>query len=114
MEPDANPHADALVSTPPFHFLVHAVPIDVACEVLHRGRSKVFELLGQGELEGVRDGNRTLVTVASIRRYQAKMPPAVFKQPSPPRLENLDRLHAKQREERANRRAERRRSRRRV
>jgi len=46
MQPD--PVAD--VNHPPLHFLVHAVPIDVACEVLHRGRSFVFELLGKGLL----------------------------------------------------------------
>jgi hypothetical protein len=89
-----SPVADA---KPPFHFLVHAVPIDVACDVLHRGRSFVFELLGKRLLNGVKDGNRTLVTVESIRAYQANMPPAVFKAPPPPRLENLDRLHERER-----------------
>jgi|SRR5262249_42899720 len=91
-------------ANPPFHFLVHAVPVPVACEVLHRGRSFVYELLGKGVLNGVEDGNRTLVTVESIRAYQANMPPAVYKAPPPPRMEGLDRLHERQRAERAKRR----------
>jgi hypothetical protein len=106
---DTNPSSTIPANEPPLHFLVHAVPISVTCEVLHRGRSKVFALLGQGELQGVKDGSRTLVTVDSIRRFQAKMPAAIFKPPPPPRLENLDRLHADAKQ-RAKRRAERRRS----
>jgi hypothetical protein len=50
-----------------------------------------------------------LVTVESIREYQASMPPAAFKVPPPPRLDNLKRLHEQQ-AKRAKRRAERRRS----
>lgn len=104
MQPD--PAVDA--NHPPFHFLVHAVPIKVACEILARGRSRIFELLGLGKLKGVKDGTRTLITVESIRTYQASMPPAVIKAPPPPRLENLERLHERQRL-RAKRRADRRR-----
>jgi hypothetical protein len=99
---DSNPSADT--GNPPFHFLVHAIPIDVTCEVLHRGRSFVFELLGKQKLQGVKDGNRTLVTIESIRAYQASMPPAVFREPPPPRLEGLVRLREKAAAKRAERR----------
>jgi hypothetical protein len=77
------------------HFLVRAVPIKVACEVLYRSRSWVFEQLGLGKLSGVTDGNRTLVTIESIRAYQQAMPPAVIKAPPPPRLAHLGKLHVK-------------------
>jgi Helix-turn-helix domain len=96
---------DALLAS-----LVKAVLPKVAQAILGIGRSKMYELLGKGDLDAVKDGpTRILITTESIARYQANRPPAVFKQPKPPRLENLDRLHAKQREERARRRAARRR-----
>lgn len=100
---------DALLAS-----LIQAVPMKTAQAVLGMGRSKLYEELGKGNLDAVKDGPRTLITTESIRRYQSNRPAAVFKLPKPPRMENLDRLHAKQREERVKRRAERRRSRRRV
>jgi hypothetical protein len=96
-------------SSNPLHSLVTHVTVDQACEILHRGRSFVFELLGAGKLSGVKDNNRTLITVASIQSYLAAMPPAVFKPPPPPRLDNLKRLHEQQ-AKRAQRRAAHRRS----
>ncbi len=93
---------------------MHSVPLLVAGEILHMGRSKLYDLLGEGKLQAVKDGTRVMVTVESIKQYQASLPPATFARPKPPRLENLDKLHAKQREERVKRRAERRRSRRRA
>jgi hypothetical protein len=88
--------------------LVKAVPAKIAQAVLGMGRSKMYDELGKGNLDGVKDGPRLLITTESIARYQANRPPAVFKAPKPPRLDNLDRLHAK-RAERVKRRAERRR-----
>jgi hypothetical protein len=87
-------------ANPPFHFLVHSVPLLVAGEILHMGRSKLYDLLGEGKLQAVKDGTRVMVTVESIKQYQDSLPPATFARPKPPRLENLDRLHAKQRAER--------------
>ena len=106
--------ADSPAYNPPLHFLMHSVPLLVAGEILHMGRSKLYDLLGEGKLQAVKDGTRVMVTVESIKQYQASLPPATFARPKPPRLENLDKLHAKQREERVKRRAERRRSRRRA
>jgi excisionase family DNA binding protein len=102
--------ADSPAYNPPFHFLIHSVPLLVAGEILHIGRTKIYDLLGEGKLQAVKDGTRVMITVESIKQYQASLPPATFARPKPPRLENLDRLHAKQREERTKRRAERRRS----
>jgi hypothetical protein len=64
-----------------------AVPILEAARLLGRGRkarggrSSICELLARGELDAVKDGRLTLVTMASIRRLHASRPPAVFKQP---------------------------------
>jgi hypothetical protein len=90
--------------------LIQAVPPKIAQALLGFGRSKLYEELGKGNLDAVKDGARTLITVESIRRRQASLPRATFKPPKPPRMEDLDRLHAKQR---AERRADRRSSRRR-
>jgi hypothetical protein len=88
--------------------LVQAVRPKIAQAALSIGRSKLYEELGKGNLDAVKDGPRTLITTESIRRYQANRPAAAFKAPKPPRLESLDGLHARQAQERAKRRAERR------
>jgi hypothetical protein len=49
-----------------------------------KAASEVYEAAGRGELDLIKDGNKTLVTVASIRRYMAALPPAKIKQ-YPPR-----------------------------
>jgi hypothetical protein len=98
------PISDALLAS-----LVKAVPTKKAQAILNMGHSKLYEELGKGNLNAVKDGSRTLITTESILRYQANRPAAVFKRPPPPRLDNLDQLHAKQREDRAKRRAARRR-----
>lgn len=105
---------ESVASDPLLASLIQDVPLPVAGAILHKGRTKIYELLGEGKLDARRDGKRTLITIESIRRYQSSLPPITFKPPKPPRFENLDRLHAKQRQERADRRAERRRSRRRA
>ena len=101
-----SPLDDALLAS-----LVKAVPKKKAQAILNMGHTKLYDELGKGNLDAVTDGNRTLITTESILRYQANRPPAIFKRPPPPRLENLERLHAKQRDERAKRRDERRRRR---
>jgi hypothetical protein len=101
-----SPFDEALLAS-----LVKAVPKKKAQGILNMGHTKLYDELGKGNLDAVKDGNRTLITTESILRYQANRPAAVFKRPPPPRLDNLDKLHAKQREERAKQRAERRRHR---
>jgi hypothetical protein len=55
--------------------LTYAVPIKVARSALgDKARSEIYEAAGRGELVQVKDGHKTLVTVASIRSYQAKWP----------------------------------------
>jgi hypothetical protein len=97
------PAGDTLLAS-----LVKAVPQKKAQIILNMGHTKLYNELGKGNLDAVKDGNRTLITTESILRYQASRPAAVFKRPPPPRLDSLGKLHAKQRERAARRRAERR------
>jgi hypothetical protein len=71
-----------------------AVTIGRARELLAgKGRTQIYEAISSGELDAIKDGNRTLITVASIERYMAALPPAKFK-PLP-----IQRLrHARQRQ----------------
>ena len=45
------------------------VPINEAARLLSIGRTSVYELLKTGELRSRKVGNRTLVTMASIREF---------------------------------------------
>jgi hypothetical protein len=61
-----------------------AVPIDVTREILGgKARSQIYDAIGRGELDAIKDGKRTLIVVASIARYCARMQPAKIKVPSP-------------------------------
>lgn len=51
----------------------HFTSIPEAAEVLGIGRSKTYELIGEGKLETVRIGRRRLVTVASIKALTAEL-----------------------------------------
>jgi hypothetical protein len=109
MEDSVSPAAPADTS-PDFDFLIFSVPKVDAQRILHIGKTKLHDLLGLGLLDAVKNGPRTEITVESIKRYQASMPRVAFKPPGPPRMESLDRLHEKQRQLAARRRAQRRRS----
>ena len=82
-----------------------SVPKLEAQHVLNIGKSKLYELLGRGLLDAVKNGPHTEITVESIKQLQANMPRATFKPPPPPRMESLSKLHAKQRQLAAQRRA---------
>jgi excisionase family DNA binding protein len=47
-------------------------------EEFHRaggpGRSRAYELIAEGKLRAVKDGNRTLIPVEEARRYIASLP----------------------------------------
>jgi hypothetical protein len=68
-----------------------AVPIPEAARLLGwgrkagGGRSSINEALARGELEAVKDGRRTLVTMKSIEHRAASRPRAVFKPLKPRR-----------------------------
>jgi hypothetical protein len=63
----------------------HAVPVPEARRLLgNKSRSQLYEDLSAGKLDAVKDGSKTLIVLASIRRYQASLPPAKIT-PKPPR-----------------------------
>jgi hypothetical protein len=74
--------------------LMDAIPRLLAQSVLHMGHNKLYGLLRRGELEAVKDGPRTLITIKSIRRYQANRPRATFLPPVPAK-NNFDTLKSK-------------------
>jgi hypothetical protein len=50
-----------------------------------KSRTSLYTAIARGELDAVKDGTKTLITLASIRRRQANLPPAKIKPPTPPR-----------------------------
>lgn len=78
--------ADALVAPgldPALVPLIHSLKLKTACAVLNRSRASLYELIGLGRLDAVKNGTNTEITVESIRRYQANMPRANIKAPTP-------------------------------
>jgi hypothetical protein len=72
----------------------YAVPVPEARRLLgDKSHSALYELLGRGELAAIKDGAKTLIVLASIRRYQASLPPAKIRPPIPrrPRRQTPDR-----------------------
>jgi hypothetical protein len=53
------------------------VTIPVARKLLgDKSRSEIYEAIGRNELEALKDGNKTIITVASIEKYLALLPRA--------------------------------------
>jgi hypothetical protein len=53
------------------------VRISVAGKLLgDKSRSEIYEAIADGKLDAVKDGHKTLITVASIERYIAALPRA--------------------------------------
>jgi hypothetical protein len=62
--------------------LTDSVPRLEAQAILRMGHNKLYEQLRLGNLDAVKDGPRTYITVESIRRYQASRPKATFLPPA--------------------------------
>jgi hypothetical protein len=62
-----------------------------------KSRSTIYEAVGDGRLDAIKDGNKTLITVASIIRYATAMPPAEIA-PMPPRQWTREAKARRQRE----------------
>jgi hypothetical protein len=58
-----------------------AVPIPVARTLLSKCRTGIYDAVGRGELDAVKDGPRTLITLASIERYSARLKPGLAHEP---------------------------------
>jgi hypothetical protein len=65
---------------PKFGLRPHAVAMPLARKLLaDKSRSEVYEEIGLGNLDAVKDGAKTLITLESIERYMSKLPPAKIK-----------------------------------
>ena len=56
-----------------------AMKVKPAGKLIGCGRTRIFELLGDGQLEGVKSGRDTLIKTPSILRYMASLPRAEIK-----------------------------------
>ena len=56
----------------------------------NRSLSSIYEMLARNELTAVKDGKRTLITLASIRARQEALPKASFGPPAPRRRAERD------------------------
>jgi hypothetical protein len=55
------------------------VTVPQAAAMISRGISSVYVAIGDGKIKAVKSDRRTLVSVASIREYVAKLPSAKIK-----------------------------------
>ena len=60
-----------------------ALPIPETGKHLRKGRSGIYECIGRGDLQAVKDGGKTLIIFSSIVRYLGRLPPAKIKPPTP-------------------------------
>ena len=64
-------------ATAAFHLRPLVVPISVAQKLLgDKSRSEIYEAISRNELEALKDGHKTIITVASIENYIARLPRA--------------------------------------
>jgi excisionase family DNA binding protein len=57
------------------------VSVQECARIIGISRSMIYEAIGRGELDAHKDGDRTLITMASIERRQAALPRAEIKPP---------------------------------
>jgi Helix-turn-helix domain len=69
--------------------------------ILCIGHNTLYAALRRGELEAVKDGSKTLITIESLKRYQANRPRAVFKPLLEPRLNSVPAPRRRRRKARA-------------
>jgi excisionase family DNA binding protein len=62
-------------------FRLITVSIKTASQLTGISRSKIYDAIGRGELDAVKDGERTLITVESLERRQAALPRAKIAPP---------------------------------
>jgi hypothetical protein len=57
--------------------LAYAVPLQEAARLLgNKSRAGMYEAIAAGELEAIKDGRKTLITMRSICARQESLPPA--------------------------------------
>jgi excisionase family DNA binding protein len=57
------------------------VSVPQASQMLGRGVSTIYELIGSGKIRAVKSDARTLIVVESLHEYAASLPPAKVRPP---------------------------------
>jgi hypothetical protein len=92
-------HIDA-VSPAASPLKVFAIPLKESRKYLgNKAISQIYEAIGLGKLDAVKDGKKLLITVESIERYNAALPRATIK--PPPVSRSHKRKHEKKKQKRA-------------
>lgn len=55
------------------------ISVESACRIFGCGRAHLYELLGDGQIVAIKNGRRTLIQLATARRYFESLPPARIK-----------------------------------
>ena len=61
-----------VIHTPPYQaalLVPLAVRVKQACELIGIGRSKLYELVAEGEIETIKVGSATLIPMTSLARF---------------------------------------------
>jgi excisionase family DNA binding protein len=59
-----------------------AVSVRDATQILGLGRTRIYELINAGEIIAKKDGNRTLLLMASLRAYVDSLPLVTCQRPA--------------------------------
>lgn len=65
-----------------------------AADVLRRGKTALYELLGRGEIAAVKIGSRTLIKRSELDRFLSAAPPAVVRRPAETARREREASHA--------------------
>ena len=49
------------------------VPVNEAAQAINTGRTKIYELIAAGELDLVKIGKKSLITVASVEAFVSRL-----------------------------------------
>ena len=60
-----------------------AATIPNTTRITGMSRSEIYRRLAAGDIRAVKNRNRTLILLDSVRAYLASLPPATFRAPAP-------------------------------
>jgi hypothetical protein len=90
MSPPIGHNGDPALTDPTPELAPITVTIAQCMRITGKSRSAVYEAIGRGELEAVKDGKLTLITFKSIKRRQAGLPSAKIAPPKPKRSKSAE------------------------
>ena len=63
----------------PRHPVFSYIPINIYCTQTGDSRAEAYRKLARGQLQAVKNGRKTMISVDSIARYLESLPRATFK-----------------------------------